>query len=449
YTRVSVTFFFSLLLQSSSAQTVVKASYWFPGSEFPVTDIDSSLFTHLFCAFAELNYQNASFFTISIQRNPSSVFHSNSTMSSTKIISLIVSVTFSFSLLLQSSSAQTVVKASYWLSGSEFPVTDIDSSLFTHLFCAFADLDYQTNQVTVSSANQAKFSTFTQTVQRRNPSVKTLLSIGGGDANKTAFASMASNPSSRKSFSDSSISLARSYGFHGLDLDWETPKNSAEMSDFGTLLQEWRSAVEAESTSSGKPRLLLTAAVCYSSNCDSVLYPVQAVSNSLDWVNLMAYDFYGPGWSRVTGPPAALYDPSNAGRSGDSGVKEWTEAGLPTKKAVLGFPYNGWSWTLANANSNGYGAATNGPAISKDGSIRYIQLKSWIVENKATTVHDDQMVGDYSYAGTTWIGYDSEKSIVTKVRYAKQKGLLGYFSWHVGNDDGSELSRAASQAWDT
>jgi len=232
-------------------------------------------------------------------------------MSSTKLISLIVSITFF--LTLQCSMAQTVVKASYWFPASEFPVTDIDSSLFTHLFCAFADLNSQTNQVTVSSANQPKFSTFTQTVQRRNPSVKTLLSIGGGIADKTAYASMASNPTSRKSFIDSSIRVARSYGFHGLDLDWEYPSSATEMTNFGTLLREWRSAVVAEASSSGKPRLLLAAAVFYSNNYYSVLYPVSAVASSLDWVNLMAYDFYGPGWSRVTGPPAALFDPSNAG----------------------------------------------------------------------------------------------------------------------------------------
>ena len=234
-------------------------------------------------------------------------------MSSTKPISLLVSITFCFSLLLSSSSAQSVVKASYWFPGSEYPVTDIDSSLFTHLFCAFADLNSQTNQVTIASASQQKFSTFTQTVQRRNPSVKTLLSIGGGAADKTAFASMASNPTSRKSFIDSSIRLARSNGFHGLDLDWEYPSSATEMSNFGTLLREWRSAVVAEASSSGRQRLLLAAAVFYSNNYYSVLYPVQAVADSLDWVNLMAYDFYGPGWSRVTGPPAALYDPSNAG----------------------------------------------------------------------------------------------------------------------------------------
>lgn len=236
-------------------------------------------------------------------------------MSSTKPISLLVSITFFFSLLLSSSSAQSVVKASYWFPGSEYPVTDIDSSLFTHLFCAFADLNAQTNQVTIASANQQKFSTFTQTVQRRNPYVKTLLSIGGGAADKTAFASMASNPASRKSFIDSSIRLARSNGFHGLDLDWEYPSSATEMSNFGTLLREWRSAVVAEASSSGRQRLLLAAAVFYSNNYYSVLYPVQAVADSLDWVNLMAYDFYGPGWSRVTGPPAALYDPSNAGTS--------------------------------------------------------------------------------------------------------------------------------------
>ncbi|CAA7054831.1 unnamed protein product [Microthlaspi erraticum] len=369
-------------------------------------------------------------------------------MSSTKSISLIVCITFFFSILFRSSSAQTVVKASYWFPESEFPVTDIDSSLFTHLFCAFANLNSQTNQVTVSTTNQPKFSNFTQTVQRRNPSVQTFLSIGGGIANQSAFASMASNPTSRKSFIDSSIRVARSNGFHGLDLDWEYPSSAAEMSNFGTLLREWRLSVAAEANSTARPRLLLAAAVFYSYSYYSVLYPVQAVANSLDWVNLMAYDFYGPGWSTVTGPPAALFDPSNAGPSGDAGVRAWIQGGLPASQLVLGFPLYGYAWRLANSNINSYSAATTGPAISPDGSIGYGQIKKFIVDNGARMVYNSTVVGDYSYAGTTWIGYDDNQSIVTKVRYAKQRGLRGYFSWHVGADDNSTLSRAASRAWD-
>lgn len=231
-------------------------------------------------------------------------------MSSTK---LIISITFFLSLLLRFSSAQTAVKATYWFAESESPVTAIDSSLFTHLFCAFADINTLTYQVIVSSRNKPKFSTFTQTVQRRNPTVRTLLSIGGDFTYNFAFASMASNPTSRKLFIASSINLARSYGFHGLDLYWKYPSTTTEMDDFGKLLQEWRLAVIAEARSSGKPRLLLTAAVFYSYSYYSVLHPVQAIADSLDWVNLVAYDFYDSGSSRVTCSPAPLHDPITTG----------------------------------------------------------------------------------------------------------------------------------------
>ncbi|KAH6766808.1 Glycosyl hydrolase family protein with chitinase insertion domain-containing protein [Perilla frutescens var. hirtella] len=65
-----------------------------------------------------------------------------------------------------------------------FDVSNIDSSLFTHLLCTFADLDPSTNQVIVSSSNTAAFSQFTATGQSKNPSIKTLLSIGGGNATR-------------------------------------------------------------------------------------------------------------------------------------------------------------------------------------------------------------------------------------------------------------------------
>ena len=143
--------------------------------------------------------------------------------------------------------------------------------------------------------------------------MKTLLSIGGDFTYNFAFASMASNPTSRKLFISSSIKLARSCGFHGLDLNWKYPSITTEMDNFGKLLREWRLAVEAEARSSGKPRLLLTAAVFYSYSYYSVLHPVNAVADSLDWVNLVAYDFYESGSSRVTCSPAPLYDPITTG----------------------------------------------------------------------------------------------------------------------------------------
>jgi len=110
----------------------------------------------------------------------------------------------------------------------------------------------------------------------------------------------------------------------------------------------------------------------------------------------------------------------------------------------LGFPLYGYAWCLTDAKNHNYYANSSGPAISPDGSIGYDQIRRFIVDNKATMVYNSNLVQNYCYAKKTWIGYDDNQSIVMKVKYAKQRGLLGYFSWHIGADDNSRLSRAGS-----
>ncbi|CAN1173509.1 Class V chitinase, partial [Linum perenne] len=355
-----------------------------------------------------------------------------------------------FLLLLHSTAAQpAVVRGGYWFPDSGFAVSAIESRHFTHLFCAFAGIDSGNFQLTVPAANRQQFMTFTQTVQSKNPSVRTLLSIGGGGANVATFAAMASQPGRRKSFIDTSISTARSFNFHGLDLDWEYPSDATQMANFGSLLTEWRAAVAAEARTSGKPPLLLSAAVLYLPYyySNAVPYPVRTISNSLDWINLMAYDFFGPGWTpTTTGPPAALFNPGRR-ESGDNAINLWIQAGLGAKKIVLGMPFYGWSWQLNDAGNHGLYSPANGKALQGEGSATYSQINAFIRQNRATKVYNSTVVSDYCYSGRTWIGYDDVQSVSTKVAYAKRRGLLGYFAWHVGADDNWTLSSRASQAW--
>ncbi|KAK6274028.1 PREDICTED: chitotriosidase-1-like [Theobroma cacao] len=138
---------------------------------------------------------------------------------------------FLSSQLLHFSEAETWVKAGYWYAYGEFPVQDIDSALFTHLLCAFAEVNPSTYQLFIPSASEQDFSTFTSIVKRKNPSVKTLLSVWNGisetgksitgeKVNDSVLSSMISESSKRKSFIDSSMKTARRYGFHGIDLSW-------------------------------------------------------------------------------------------------------------------------------------------------------------------------------------------------------------------------------------
>ncbi|XP_027332846.1 class V chitinase-like [Abrus precatorius] len=373
----------------------------------------------------------------------------NNTMVSLKSFSFLVSAIL---VMFQPSfsSGQATVKGGYWFSDAGPAVSDIDPTYFTHLFCAFADLDTNTNKVTISSSNAPLFSTFTQTLQQKNPSVKTLLSIGGGGGPSlaSAFAKMASQASTRKSFIDSSIRVARSNNFHGLDLDWEYPSSDTDKTNFGLLLKEWSEAVAEESNNTGNTTLLLSAAVAGSDQISPLeYYPVEEIANYLDWANVMVYDLFTPnGYPTLTQPPAPLENPQGQ-FSGDQGITKWIQLGLPANHIALGLPFYGYSWRLVNGNEHGLFAPANG-ATSGDGDIGYGDIKKFISNEMAQTVYNSTFVTDYCYSGTTWIGYDDTSSVTAKVNYAKGKGLIGYFTWHIGADDDSwTLSKTASNAW--
>ncbi|XP_055822864.1 class V chitinase-like [Solanum dulcamara] len=363
------------------------------------------------------------------------------------------SIFFLFCFLQQlifSNGQNNVVKGGYWFRDSGLSSNNIDSTYFTHLFCAFADLNPQTNQLIISPENQDSFRQFTSTVTRRNPSVKTLLSIAGGRANSTAYGVMARTQNSRKSFIDSSIKLARQLGFHGLDLDWEYPESTTDMTNLGTLLDEFRPAINTEARNSGRAPLFLTAAVSITPRVNGLNYPVQSVARNLDWLNVMAYDFYGPNWApSQTNSHAQLFDPVNH-VSGSDGITAWIQAGVAARKLVLGIPFYGYAWQLVNANNHGLRAPANGKSSvgsTDDGSMTYTQIRNFITQNRATTVYDTTIVGDYCYSGNAWISYDDTQSVRNKVSYVKSKGLLGYFAWHVAADQNWGLSRLASQTW--
>ncbi|KAI8570432.1 hypothetical protein RHMOL_Rhmol01G0033700 [Rhododendron molle] len=131
----------------------------------------------------------------------------------------IISLLLFLPSLTSSSESQTWIKAGYWHSGSDLPIPGIDSTLFTHLTCAFAHINSSTYELSISSSDEPYISTFTDVVRRKNPSIITLLSIWAGDSNFSIFFSMATQPSHRTNFTgahsalyDPSSNISTDYG---------------------------------------------------------------------------------------------------------------------------------------------------------------------------------------------------------------------------------------------
>ncbi|KDP33535.1 hypothetical protein JCGZ_07106 [Jatropha curcas] len=342
------------------------------------------------------------------------------------------------------------IKAAYWPSFNGLVPSNIDTSYFTHIYYAFLLLDSSTFKVNITPLDQQTIPDFINTLRAKNPNIKTLFSIGGADENQTKYFSiMSSNNQTRAVFINSTIEVARNYGFDGLDLDWESPANNQEMVNLAFLLQEWREAIDYEARTSGKLPLLLSAAVYYASEFtnygENRSYPVQAINNFLDWINPMCYDYHGS-WENFTGPNSALYD-NNSILSTSYGIGSWIGSGVLREKIVMGVPLYGRTWKLRDPNVNGVGAVAVGVGPG-DGVLGYSEIIDFNNENEGVVHFDGEAVFYYSVAGDSWIGYDDTMSVDRKIRFARSQGLGGYFFWALGQDKNWTLPKQALKAWD-
>lgn len=349
-------------------------------------------------------------------------------------------------IMLPACSHADVIKGAYHYYDSGLDPARINAMPFTHLYYAFSKLDPSTYAVLPPDSDGGRIAAFTPAVRQSNPDVQTMLSIGGGSSSPSTFSSMAASSSARATFIRTSIALARQYGFDGLDLDWEYPSTAADMSNFGILIAEWQAAVAAEH--GARDILLLTAAVYFTPNYyTGFTYPVPSINDNLDWINIMAYDFWS--WQPTkTGIHTALYKSDNTQPtvSADGGVTQWLSAGLPPEKAMLGLASYGLTWYLKTpATSNGIGAAATGagPIYSYD------DVQSFVRSSSTTCRRDSSvMVAIYCYgkvgSQTLWVGYDDATSIAAKVNYLKGKSMGGYTFWRLGFDSNNVLAAQAS-----
>ncbi|KAB5514535.1 hypothetical protein DKX38_028441 [Salix brachista] len=337
--------------------------------------------------------------------------------------------------------AQAWIKAGYWYSGSGcLPVSDKNSTLYTHLIYSAADLNPSSYHLSIPSDN---FSAFTNTVKRKNQSITTLLSIGGWGTNYSTLSAMAGDSTYRKSLIDDSIKTARLYGFQGLDFSWLSANTSDNMDNMGNLFEEWRAAIALETRNSSQSELILTAAVQLSPTLDYGSFPIDSIRRNLNWIHVLAYDYYEPEWDNFTAASAALYAPHDSSFSTDSGIAAWINKGLPANKLVLGLPFFGFAWKLENPNKNSIGAPATGPAVTKTGYMSYKDINNyWKTNGAADPIYNSAYAVNYVIVGSNWISFDDVDVVRIKVSYAMEKGLLGYVVWEICQDDNWELSQA-------
>ncbi len=319
----------------------------------------------------------------------------------------------------------------YWIQSTLLP-QDIDLEIFTHINHAFAWPN--TNGDIIAPSNSFFNNSTASYIHDQDR--KFILSLGGGGQGQ-GFASATSTYEMRSIFIDNIFEKIISYGYDGIDIDWEHPQSAEQRNNLTQFVQELDSVLN-----DFDPELLITMAVPISS-WSGQWYDFDNLKLHVDFFNAMTYDIHGA-WSSHAGHNSPLYQSPQGDPDGSvqTGINYLTSSGIPLHKINMGIPFWGKQYNTSTINGSFSGTVVD---------IYYKDIVP-LIDNGWTYEWDNTAKCPYLVKNdqTKIITYDDPLSIQYKCNYAKNRNLGGVMVWALGYDSMEQdhsLSQSISTNW--
>jgi GH18 family chitinase len=330
--------------------------------------------------------------------------------------------------------------------------------------------------------------------RKKKTTRKILVSIGGWTLSR--FFAEAASAGKRASVASSCANFIKKYKLDGIDLDWEFPISGGNSADyeinaasteeeknavraimpmlhrtasnetqgdndyinFVEFVKELRQALGSEYllTLAGPPSLRPPKSEL-SKNSDIQNFKarlnVKALSEHVDFINMMNYDYFGHFSDRAAHHSSLFEDvnnPINSSYNVNNMINDYLALGAPANKLVMGVPLYGRGIKVKKlAPSNGLYQEKDAMEKEHDsvpdqfgtwetGTYDYWHIKEMLdtkVVKISPPLNGISSPFAFNESEKILIGYDNEASLKEKIECALAKGISGVMLWDFYGDD--------------
>ncbi|KAJ5712178.1 hypothetical protein N7488_006334 [Penicillium malachiteum] len=341
-----------------------------------------------------------------------------------------------------------------WASGrscDSWSPSDIAASSLTHINYAFAlfqpssdgdgwVIEFMTDGVNEVDELVQQF----VDLKEVNSALSCYISIGGWSFSDpptaTYWSDMASTSAGRESFAKGVLELLTTWGFDGVDLDWEYPAaddrggKTEDTENYVKLIETLREVLDASGQAYG------ISFTTPSSYWYLQYFDVPAMLTAgADWTNVMTYDLHGV-WDGSDPWIGAIMQAHTNLTEIKNTMELFWRIGVDPSQINLGAAFYGRSFTASDSDCvvpgcpfSGPGDA--GPCTDSAGTLSYKEILEAISVNNGEIMYDETDAIYYAtWSDNQWVSFDLNTSFQQKLDYANEVCLGGVMIWSVDQD---------------
>ncbi|ETS74683.1 hypothetical protein PFICI_13167 [Pestalotiopsis fici W106-1] len=309
---------------------------------------------------------------------------------------------------------------------------------YTHLFFSFASIDPQSFRITPAHPDDVQgMKDFT--ALSKDGKLQTWIAVGGFDfsnpeaATHTTWSDMVSTKDNRAAFISSVKEYMDTYGFQGVDIDWEYPgapeRGGRKLDDtrnLSLLVKEMRAAY---GTAYG---ISLTLAPDY---WYLRWFDAKAMEANVDFFGFMAYDLHGSWDADVLALGSLVRGQADIREISKNTLPLWFD-GLNPAKLNFGLAMYGRGYTLADPSCNQLlcpfsGPSKPAPCTSFNGVMSLVEIKQLIKQRGLEPQYLEEAMMKQITWDDQWIGYDDEDTFAAKMSFADSLCFGGTMVWSI------------------